>query len=284
MAYALFITCLADTLSPQVGRATVRVLERAGVELEFPREQTCCGQMHFNAGHVDEARTLARRFVEIFDRYEAIVTPSGSCAAHVRTHIPKLVARRSRSAGPDAGALGVPGRAGPVDFGSSFRGSLVYHPTCHSLRLLRVGDRPLSLLRAVTGVEVVELPDAEECCGFGGTFAVKNADVSSAMLDAKLDSILASGADAVAPATHRACCTSAAGCAAGARTCGRSISRRCWRRDAGRTGSATGAVPAGGAGGAGERADAGERAPRDDDDSREAGAGGRGVAGLGGAS
>jgi L-lactate dehydrogenase complex protein LldE len=197
MAYALFITCLADTLSPQVGRATVRVLERAGVELDFPREQTCCGQMHFNAGHVGEARTLARRFVEIFDRYEAIVTPSGSCAAHVRTHIPKLV--------PDD--RGVPARTrelseflverGPVELGSSFRGLLAYHPTCHSLRLLRLGDRPLSLLRAVAGVEVVELPDAEECCGFGGTFAVKNADVSSAMLDAKLDSIVASGADAV---------------------------------------------------------------------------------------
>ena len=155
--------------------------------------------MHFNAGHLDEARALARRFVEVFDGYEAIVTPSGSCAAHVRTHVPKLVRRRSRRAGPDAGALGVPASSavGAVDVGSSFRGSLAYHPTCHSLRLLRLGDRPLSLLRAVAGVEVVELPDAEECCGFGGTFAVKNADVSSAMLDAKLDSIVASGADAV---------------------------------------------------------------------------------------
>ena len=197
MAHALFITCLADTLAPEVGRATVRVLERAGVELEFPREQTCCGQMHFNAGHVDEARSLARRFVEIFDGYEAIVTPSGSCAAHVRTHIPSLVADDH----------GVPGRTrelsqlllerGPVDFGSAFRGSLAYHPTCHSLRLLRIGDGPVSLLRTVAGVEVVELPDAEECCGFGGMFAVKNADVSSAMLDAKLDNIAASGADAV---------------------------------------------------------------------------------------
>ena len=197
MAHGLFITCLADTLAPAVGRATVKVLERAGVEVEFPREQTCCGQMHFNAGHVDVAKTLARRFVEVFDPYEAIVTPSGSCAAHVRTHVPALV--------PDD--RGVPGRTrelsellverGPVDLGSSFRGSVTYHPTCHSLRLLRVGDGPLSLLRSVAGVEVVELPDAEECCGFGGTFAVKNAEVSSAMLDAKLDSIVASGADAV---------------------------------------------------------------------------------------
>ena len=196
MAYGLFITCLADTLAPGVGRATVRVLERAGLELEFPREQTCCGQMHFNSGHVDEARALARRFVAVFDGYESIVTPSGSCAAHVRTHIPQLV-------GDDRGVTGRTRELsellleqGPVDFDSSFSGSLAFHPTCHSLRLLRVGDGPVSLLRSA-GVEVVELPDAEECCGFGGTFAVKNADVSSAMLDAKLDSIVASGADAV---------------------------------------------------------------------------------------
>jgi L-lactate dehydrogenase complex protein LldE len=198
LAYGLFITCLADTLAPEVGRATARVLERAGFELEFPREQTCCGQMHFNAGHLDEARTLGLRFVEVFDGYEAIVAPSGSCAAHVRTHVPKLV----------ADDRGVPSRTqelseflleriGAVDVGSTFRGSLTYHPTCHSLRLLRLGSGPLSLLQAVPGAEVVELPDAEECCGFGGTFAVTNAEVSTAMLDAKIESIVASGADAV---------------------------------------------------------------------------------------
>jgi L-lactate dehydrogenase complex protein LldE len=198
LAYGLFITCLADTLAPEVGRATVRVLERAGLEVEFPREQTCCGQMHFNAGHLDEARALARRFVDLFDGYEAIVAPSGSCAAHVRTHVSRLVPEDR----------GVPGRTqelseflleriGPVDLGSSFRGSLAYHPTCHSLRLLRLGAGPLSLLRAVPGAEVVELPDAEECCGFGGTFAVTNAEVSTAMLDAKLECVVASGADNV---------------------------------------------------------------------------------------
>ena len=197
MAHALFITCLADTLSPEVGRATVRVLERAGVELEFPREQTCCGQMHFNAGYVDEARSLARRFVEIFDGYEAIVTPSGSCAAHVRTHFPALVLDEHGVAGRTRELSELLLERGPVDLGSAFRGSIAYHPTCHSLRLLRLGDGPVSLLRTVAGVETVELPDAEECCGFGGTFAVKNADVSSAMLDAKLDNIAASGADAV---------------------------------------------------------------------------------------
>ena len=195
----LFVTCLADTLFPEVGRATVTVLERLGIGVGFPAEQTCCGQMHANAGYPAEAELLARRFVEIFEPYEAVVTPSGSCAAHVREHYPRLL-------GDDAG--GVAGRtwelsqfltsvAGVVEVESGFEGVVTYHPTCHSLRLLRVGDAPLRLLGAVPGLELVALPDAEECCGFGGTFAVKNADVSAAMLDEKLAAIEASGADSV---------------------------------------------------------------------------------------
>jgi L-lactate dehydrogenase complex protein LldE len=194
----LFVTCLADTLTPHVGRATVAVLERVGVDVAFPREQTCCGQMHFNAGHLGEARSLARRFVEVFDGYEAVVAPSGSCAAHVRMHVGGL-------AGEDRGVAArtwelsefLFDQHGASEVRSGFEGSVTYHPTCHSLRLLRLGDRPVSLLGAIPGLELVELPDAEECCGFGGTFAVKNADVSTAMLDAKLDRVLETGADAV---------------------------------------------------------------------------------------
>ena len=193
---ALFVTCLADTLFPQVGQATVTVLERLGLEVVFPLEQTCCGQMHANSGYPAEAELLARRFVEIFESYDAVVTPSGSCAAQVRAHYPGLLG------GADGG---VPARTwelsqfltgvlGVEDVGSRFAGTVAYHPTCHSLRLLRVGDAPLRLLAAVSGVELVELPQAEECCGFGGTFAVKNADVSAAMLDEKLAAIAASGA------------------------------------------------------------------------------------------
>ncbi|MEI7760615.1 MAG: (Fe-S)-binding protein [Thermoleophilia bacterium] len=196
---ALFVTCLADTLFPEVGRATVTVLERLGIEVVFLPEQTCCGQMHGNSGYPGEATALARRFVEIFDGFDAVVTPSGSCAAQVREHIPGLL---------DGADLGVPARtwelsqfltgvAGVEDVGSSFTGAVAYHPTCHSLRLLRVGDAPLRLLRSVSGIDLVDLPDAEECCGFGGTFAVKNADVSSAMLDEKLEAITASGADTI---------------------------------------------------------------------------------------
>ena len=196
---ALFVTCLADTLFPEVGKATVTVLERLGIEVVFPLEQTCCGQMHANSGYPGEAEVLARRFVEIFAPFAAVVTPSGSCAAQVREHMPGLL-------GGDDG--GVPARTwelsqfltrvlGVEDVGSGYQGKVAYHPTCHSLRLLRVGDAPLRLLRAVAGVELLDLPDAEECCGFGGTFAVKNPDVSSAMLDEKLAAIVASGADGV---------------------------------------------------------------------------------------
>jgi L-lactate dehydrogenase complex protein LldE len=196
---ALFVTCLSDTLFPQVGRATVTVLERLGIEVVFPPEQTCCGQMHANSGYPAEAELLARRFVEVFASFDAVVTPSGSCAAQVREHFAGLL-------GGDDG--GVPARTwelsqfltgvlGVEDVGSTFEGAVAYHPTCHSLRLLRVGDAPLRLLRAVPGVRLVDLPDAEECCGFGGTFAVKNADVSAAMLEQKLAALAAAGADYV---------------------------------------------------------------------------------------
>jgi len=196
---ALFVTCLADTLFPEVGMAAVAVLERLGLEVVFPLEQTCCGQMHGNSGYPAEAVRLARRFVEVFEPYEAVVTPSGSCAAQVREHMPGLLGGDDRGVPARTWELSqlLTGVLGVDDVGSRYEGTVAYHPTCHSLRLLRVGDAPLRLLRAVPGVELRELPRAEECCGFGGTFAVKNADVSAAMLDEKLAAIDASGAEAV---------------------------------------------------------------------------------------
>lgn len=195
---ALFVTCLADTLYPSVGRATVALLERLGVEVAFPRAQTCCGQLHLNAGYPDVATALAARFVEVFAGFDAVVAPSGSCVAHVRSHV------LEHAADPDGVAERtfelselVVDRLGVTDVGSGYAGSITYHPTCHSLRGLRVGDRPESLLRAVPGVELRPLPDATECCGFGGTFAVRNADVSSAMLADKLRCVGETGADAV---------------------------------------------------------------------------------------
>jgi L-lactate dehydrogenase complex protein LldE len=194
---ALFVTCLADTLFPEVGRATVTVLERLGVEVVFPLEQTCCGQMHGNSGYPAEAELLARRFTEIFEPYEAVVTPSGSCAAQVREHMPRILGGDDHGVPARTWELSqyLTGVLGVEDVGSSFEGTVAYHPTCHSLRLLRVGEAPLRLLRAVEGLSLVELPDADECCGFGGTFAVKNADVSAAMLDDKIAAVVASGAD-----------------------------------------------------------------------------------------
>ena len=196
---ALFVTCLADTLYPEVGKATVTVLERLGVEVAFPLEQTCCGQLHGNSGYPAEAAGLARRFVEIFEPYDAVVTPSGSCAAQVREHVPALLGGDDHGVPARTWELSqfLTGVLGVDDVGSRYAGSVAYHPTCHSLRLLGVGDAPLRLLRGVPGLELVDLPDAEECCGFGGTFAVKNADVSAAMLDEKLAAIAASGAEAV---------------------------------------------------------------------------------------
>jgi L-lactate dehydrogenase complex protein LldE len=188
---ALLVTCLGDTLTPEVGKATVAVLERLGLDVDFPREQTCCGQLHLNAGYADEARALGERLERVFAGHELIVCPSASCTAHVREHVPGLAGRVLELSELLVGRLGV------EDVGATFDGAVAYHPSCHSLRLLRLGDAPLRLLRAVRGLELRELPDADECCGFGGTFAVKNAAVSSAMLDDKLAGIAATGADAV---------------------------------------------------------------------------------------
>jgi L-lactate dehydrogenase complex protein LldE len=207
---SLFITCFNDTLFPQVGQATVAVLERLGVEVDFPREQTCCGQMHFNSGYQLEAVPLARRFVRVFAEAEAIVCPSASCAGMVREAYPRLAALAGDDdlarAGEEIGARVyelteyLVDVVGVEDVGASFPHRVTYHPTCHSLRALHVGDRPLRLLRAVHGIELVELEEAGECCGFGGTFAVKNADTSIAMLSDKLRHVLDTRAEICAAA------------------------------------------------------------------------------------
>jgi len=202
---ALFVTCLADGLFPQVGQATVRLLERLGHEVTFPLAQTCCGQMHTNTGYLREALPLVRRYVEVFEDCEVVVVPSGSCTGSVR-HQHAMVARRFGDEALARRAEAVAARTyelsellvdvlGVEDVGAYYPHRVTYHPTCHSLRLLRVGDRPLRLLRRVAGIDLVELPDAEVCCGFGGTFAVKNAPVSTAMLADKMRSVLATGAE-----------------------------------------------------------------------------------------
>jgi L-lactate dehydrogenase complex protein LldE len=197
---ALFVTCFNDTVFPATGKAVVRLLERLGHEVHFPVEQTCCGQMHFNTGYQRETVPLVRRFVRAFGGYEAVVTPSGSCAAMVRDYYPRVAELAGDEQLADAVAELVPrvhelseflvGVLGVTDVGAYYPHRVTYHPTCHSLRLLKVGDAPLRLLRAVRGIDLVELPAATECCGFGGTFAIKNADTSMAMLADKVRHVL----------------------------------------------------------------------------------------------
>jgi L-lactate dehydrogenase complex protein LldE len=186
-----------------VGKAVVALLERLGHQVVFPAGQTCCGQMHVNTGYRREALPLVRHHVEVFEPYDVVVTPSGSCAGSVR-HQHADVARDDP--GLAAAAQAVAGRTyelsellvdvlGVTDVGAYFPHRVTYHPTCHSLRLLRVGDKPLRLLREVRGMTLLELPAAEQCCGFGGTFALKNPDTSTAMLADKLRHVTGTGAE-----------------------------------------------------------------------------------------
>ncbi|CAM3379925.1 (Fe-S)-binding protein [Tsukamurella hominis] len=205
MKVALFATCFNDTMWPETPKAVVRLLERLGVDVEFPQAQTCCGQMFTNTGYADEAIPGVRRFVDVFAGYDAVVAPSGSCVGSVR-HQHAGLADRAGDRGLRAAVDELTPRVyelseflvdvlGVTDVGAYFPHRVTYHPTCHSLRMLRVGDRPLRLLRAVRGIDLVELPDADQCCGFGGTFAMKNADVSVAMGLDKTGCVRATGAE-----------------------------------------------------------------------------------------
>ncbi|MEU8620688.1 (Fe-S)-binding protein [Streptomyces sp. NPDC048623] len=203
MRVALFVTCVNDALYPATGVATVRLLERLGVSVDFPAAQTCCGQPQFNTGYRAETAPLVRRTVRAFEGYEYVVTPSGSCAAMIRGHYGQF--------GPEAAELGprtyeltefLVDVLGVTDVGAYFPHKVTYHPSCHGLRMLGLGERPLRLLRAVRGLELVGLPGAEECCGFGGTFAVKNPDVSAAMGADKVRNAVASGAEVLCGADN----------------------------------------------------------------------------------
>jgi L-lactate dehydrogenase complex protein LldE len=210
---ALFVTCMVDMLYPEVGMSTAELLERLGLEVVFPYEQTCCGQPAFNAGYRDEARALAHRFISVFEPLikqgvvEAIVAPSGSCTtmtSHfysaalfeedgaMRQRVENLAAVTFELTEFLVDVLGI------TRLNSHFEGKLTYHACCHLLRELGVNDQPRALLNSVEGAEVIELPGAEECCGFGGLFSVKNAGISTAMGQRKAINLAQSGADVVA--------------------------------------------------------------------------------------
>lgn len=210
MRVALFITCFNDTLFPNVGIATTQLLERLGHAVDFPDAQTCCGQMHYNTGYQREAIPLVRHFVEVFRASEVVVAPSASCVGMVRDLYSKAAALSGDTALIEAVDQLIPRvyelseflvkRLEVIDVGAYYPHRVTYHPTCHSLRVLHVGEAPLQLLRAVKGIDLVELPNARECCGFGGTFAVKNADTSLAMLSDKMRCVLDTGAEVLCSA------------------------------------------------------------------------------------
>ncbi|BDZ41386.1 glycolate oxidase [Paraoerskovia sediminicola] len=210
MRIALTATCVADSMFPQAPRATVRLLERLGHEVFFPASQACCGQMHINTGYMDEAVPVVRNHVESFSpvldgEWDAVVVPSGSCTGSIR-HQQGMVCRRAGEDALGARADAVAAKTyelsellvdvlGLSDVGAHFAHRVTFHPTCHSLRMLGVGDRPERLLRAVAGLELVDLPGADGCCGFGGTFALKNAPTSAAMLDDKVAAVRSTAAE-----------------------------------------------------------------------------------------
>ena len=201
----LFVQCIVDSCFPQVGEAMVAVLERQGLTLEYPADQTCCGQPAFNAGYRNEAARLARRFLDVFEDAECIVCPSGSCVHMVRHHYrelfakePRLLARAERVGAKTfefteflVDVLGV------TDVGASWHGDVTYHDSCHLLRGLGVKDQPRALLAGVRGLNLIEMTRSDECCGFGGTFSAKYPEISEALLETKLANILATGAGAV---------------------------------------------------------------------------------------
>jgi L-lactate dehydrogenase complex protein LldE len=177
---------------PRTGRAVVSVLERVGVKPEFPQAQTCCGQMHGNSGYRGAAEPLLHRFGEVFAGFDAVVAPSGSCVAFLRERYANVYELSEFLVDV----------LETDDVGGVFPHRVTYHPTCHGLRMLRLGDKPLRLLRNVKDIELLPLERADECCGFGGTFSVKNSDISSAMLDDKCTAVAETGAEFLAAADN----------------------------------------------------------------------------------
>ncbi len=196
---SLFITCYNDLLFPQTGKAVVRVLERLGHTVEFQPAQTCCGQMHYNTGYQREAVPLMKRFVEIYRDAEVVCVPSSSCVAMIRDHYPKMAAetgdadlkRQVDALLPRVWEFSefLVKKLQVDDVGAYYPHRVTYHASCHGLRNLHLGDAPMRLLTKVRGIDLVNIENLEQCCGFGGTFAVKNADVSAAMLADKVRAV-----------------------------------------------------------------------------------------------
>ena len=203
MKVALFATCLVDNFYPHVAESMVRILNHCGVEVEFPEAQTCCGQPAFNSGYQEQARVVGRTLLDAFGDYDYVVSPSGSCTGMIHHYYPHLF----------DGNPGLAGHArelvtktyefsqflvnilGLTDLGAQFAHTVTYHPSCHGSRLLGVKQEPLELLARVRDLNLVELPHAQDCCGFGGAFAVKMSEISTAMATEKADWVTETGAE-----------------------------------------------------------------------------------------
>ncbi|NBO90721.1 MAG: (Fe-S)-binding protein [Planctomycetia bacterium] len=211
MNVSLLVTCLSDVLFPRIGVATTRLLRRMGVRVSFPTGQTCCGQPQYNSGYHDDARNLAKHTIQTFERAERVVVPSGSCAAMVKLEFPELFKdepswhKRSLELASRTHELSdyIVNVLGRDDVGARFPGRVTYHMSCH-LRGLRLFNEPIRLLRNVRDLTLIDLERADECCGFGGSFAVRYQDISGAMVRDKCRFIENAGVDAVV-ATDAGC-------------------------------------------------------------------------------
>jgi L-lactate dehydrogenase complex protein LldE len=211
---SLFITCYNDALFPETGKSVVKVLERLGQEIEFKPEQTCCGQMHWNTGYLREAVPIIRHFVKVYRDAEAVVIPSSSCVSMMRDHYVKAAEMENDARLKDEIEALLPRvwefseflvkKLGVEDVGATYPHRVTYHASCHSMRSLHLGDIPIRLLKNVRGLQLQPIQEMNECCGFGGTFSIKNADVSSAMLADKVRNVLNTGAE-VCTAVDNSC-------------------------------------------------------------------------------
>jgi len=201
----LFIQCLVDALYPEVGDAMVKIFRSAGMAMDCPAAQTCCGQPAFNAGYRNDAKTAARHFIEVFETAEVIVCPSGSCVNMVRHHYPELFQDdpqwlfRAQQVGRKTYEFTqfLVDFLGVDDLGVRRPGKITYHDSCHLLRYLGVSAQPRKLLRNIREAEFIEMPDSDRCCGFGGSFSIHYHEISAALAEDKVRDIIATGADVV---------------------------------------------------------------------------------------
>lgn len=203
MKVSIFITCLSDAIYPRVGEAMARLLAKQGVKLHFPETQTCCGQPAFNSGYWDEARASAKTLLDAFEDSDFVVSPSGSCTGMIHHYYPQLfkddpvMLKRAEAFVEKTYEFSqfLVGVLGVTDIGAYFPHKVTYHPSCHGSRLLGIKNEPRTLLENVKGMEFVPLPFAEDCCGFGGTFAIKMSEISGAMVEEKANHVLETEAE-----------------------------------------------------------------------------------------